>query len=79
MSIESMVDKLTTLIGALASGVAAIASYMNLRKIREVHVQINSRMDQLLKATGLLRKAEGKAEGRAEIKEEQKIDPPPPI
>lgn len=79
MSIESMVDKLTTLIGALASGVAAIASYMNLRKIREVHVQINSRMDQLLKATGLLGKAEGKAEGRAEIKEEQKIDPPPPI
>jgi hypothetical protein len=39
-------------------------SYRNSLKIQEVHLSINSRMDQLLKATGMASHAAGLAEGQ---------------
>ena len=66
MSIESVVDKLSSLIGAIGALIAAVISWKNLKKIAEVHVQINSRMDQLLRTTGLLGEAEGQARERKE-------------
>jgi hypothetical protein len=50
---------LVTAIGAIAVGI------MNAQRIADVHVSINSRMDQLLKSHGLEMKAEGVAEERA--------------
>ena len=49
--------------------IAAIGSIHNARKIKEVHISINSRMDQLLTATGQVSEAKGLAEGRAETRE----------
>ena len=72
MTIETLIDKALSVVGSLAAAGAVVVSWMNLKKIREVHVQINSRMDQLLKATGLLGEAEGRARGRAEIHNEEK-------
>jgi hypothetical protein len=49
---------LITAVGALVIGV------INARSIREVHISINSRMDQLLISHGLEMKAEGAAQER---------------
>lgn len=48
-----------TLVG-LAALITAIKS---VNEIRNLHIQINSRMDQLLRVTGAESKAQGKAEG----------------
>jgi|KBSMisStandDraft_5_1062788.scaffolds.fasta_scaffold00163_4 hypothetical protein len=45
--------------------VAAVASIINARSIKQVHVSINSRMDQLLKLQAEASKAEGAADERA--------------
>jgi hypothetical protein len=50
---------LVTAVGALIIGV------MNSWRISDVHISINSRMDQLLKAHGAEMKAEGANEERA--------------
>jgi hypothetical protein len=71
MSVETVLDKIASITGAIGAIGAVIVSYLNFRKIGEVHIQINSRMDQLLKTTGLLGKAEGKVEGKAEEKQAQ--------
>lgn len=55
---------LAEIITALAALGALIQSWRNAGKISDVHVSINSRMDQLLKATGIASKAEGVAQGR---------------
>lgn len=52
----------------LAAMVAWRSSVKNSGKIQEVHLSINSRMDELLKAAKGEAKAEGKEEGRAEKK-----------
>jgi hypothetical protein len=43
-----------------------ILGIINARKIREVHVSVNSRMDQLLSLRGEASKAAGFEEGRLE-------------
>jgi hypothetical protein len=60
-------------------GVTLIISILGLlksnrtsKKIGEVHLQINSRMDELLKLNRESSKAEGNLEGRAQMKEEIK-------
>jgi hypothetical protein len=53
------------LITAIAAVGAVSMSYRNSRKIEQVHISINSRMDQLLKTSGDAMKAEGVAEERA--------------
>ena len=54
-----------TTITAIASAVAAIMSIHNKGSIEQIHVSINSRMDQLLKTMAASSKAEGVAEGLA--------------
>lgn len=48
----------------LAALASLIASIRNARKIEQVHISINSRMDQLLAATGLAQHAAGVEQGR---------------
>ena len=51
----------------LAIQIATLAAILlNLRRVRELHVTMNSRLDRLLASEGELRRAEGRAEGRAE-------------
>ncbi len=55
-------------ISALAALGAVAMSFWNSRKIREVHISINSRMDQLLQARGDASEAKGLEQGRSEIR-----------
>lgn len=60
------VQQIASLVSAVAAIGAVCMSWRNSRKIQSVHIDINSRMDQLLKATGSAAHANGLAEGRAE-------------
>lgn len=64
ISVETIIDKLATIVGALSAFGALIVSYVSLSRVRELHIIINSRMSELLKATGLASKAEGREEER---------------
>lgn len=57
-------------VGALALE-AAIFGWLNRKSIREVHLQMNSRLDQLLRASGAVERAEGVREGRAQVEKEE--------
>jgi len=57
-----------SVIVALASVTAAVVSLYNLRSIQQVHVSINSRMDALLKASGVAEFSKGLEQGRTETK-----------
>jgi hypothetical protein len=59
------IDNVLRIMTAVAACGAVIMSIINSFKIREVHVSINSRMDQLLEQKGLASRAEGAAEERA--------------
>ena len=50
--------------------IAALASIHNARKIKEVHISINSRMDQLLKAQTQVSRSEGIEQGRKDERNE---------
>lgn len=49
---------------AIAALTAAVISLINKGKIHQVHVSINSRMDQLLQERGIAARAEGVIEGQ---------------
>ena len=68
-------DAASTL-SAVAALAAVAVAFLNLKHIHSVHVSINSRMDQLLRATGITAKAEGRAEERADRHARQKIKEP---
>ena len=53
-------------VSALCSLGALIISGINARKISNVHVSINSRMDQLLVERGIAERASGHKEGHKE-------------
>jgi hypothetical protein len=55
-----------SLVASLASVGAVISSFLNRKKIQEVHVGINSRMDELLRQKGIASRAQGRQEGLAE-------------
>jgi ACT domain-containing protein len=61
-----IISDVIRLLTAIAAVGAAVMSIINSRRIKEVHVSINSRMDQLLRATGAASKAEGIEQERAE-------------
>jgi hypothetical protein len=52
------------MITAIAAISAVAMSYRNSRKIEQVHISINSRMDQLLSATSDAARADGAKEER---------------
>jgi len=62
--LETVLDKLSSVVSAIAAVGAVIVSYLNFKKIQDVHVLINSRMTELLKVTGIASKAEGREEER---------------
>lgn len=47
-----------------------LAWYSNKKAIEQVHVTVNSRMDELLKASKAESRSEGKEEGKIEEREE---------
>jgi hypothetical protein len=55
------------LMTALAAVLAVALSYINGRKIQDVHLSINSRMDQLLAATQSAAEAKGAQNERDKI------------
>jgi hypothetical protein len=55
---------------AIAAIGALLMSYLNSRKIQAVHIDINSRMDQLLTATDQASRAAGVEQGRKEQRQE---------
>lgn len=70
-----MTIDLTAITVAAIATVPSIISWLSLRaskrnaeSIQAVHISINSRMDQLLKASKAESKAEGVIEGKAEAK-----------
>ena len=60
-----------SIVVALTSTIAAIVSLRNMKSIEQVHISINSRMDALLKASGVAEFSKGLEQGRTETK------PPP--
>jgi CHASE3 domain sensor protein len=72
---EFFLDKVLAIIGGISAFGTLILSYFNLQKLKDVHIQINSRMDQLLEKAGLLGKAEGREEERT--KEKPPVDNSP--
>ena len=67
-AITSMISALAAVGAVVMSVLAYIASRKNGKKIEEVHVSINSRMDQLLQARGDASEAKGLEQGRNEGK-----------
>jgi hypothetical protein len=65
---ELLLDKFLAIIAAVSAFCTLIVSYVNRQRLTDLHVQINSRMDQLLEKAGLLGKAAGKAEAKLEAK-----------
>lgn len=57
--------ELTAIIGAGGALAAAGASLVSLFRIHNIHISINSRMDQLLAATSKAQYSAGAAEGEA--------------
>lgn len=61
-----LLSGIASLISAIAAIGAVLMSLRNGRKIQEVHISINSRMDQLLQARGEASMAAGVVQGRSE-------------
>lgn len=59
---------IASLISALTALGAMIMSARNAKKIQEVHVSINSRMDQMLRMQGDASEAKGLQQGRDEVR-----------
>ncbi len=53
-------------VAVLPSLTAGIVGWLVQRKVNEVHLSVNSRLDLLLQTASALARAEGLAEGRAE-------------
>jgi hypothetical protein len=58
---------IASMVSALAALGAVVMSYRNSKKIQEVHIDINSRMTELLRVSGQTAHAEGVVQGRGEI------------
>lgn len=65
-------DTFALVISALASVGALVLSFMNRNSIMQVHLLINSRLDQLLKSTADLAHASGVKEEQDRPKDKKK-------
>jgi len=70
MSFGLTLSDITSLISAVAALGAVVVSAINSRKINAVHVDINSRMSQLLEVSGNAAHAEGVMQGRKDQRAE---------
>ena len=55
---------------ALAAVGAVLVSFFNSRKIQQIHILFNSRMDQLLTLTATSARANGVVQGRKDLQDE---------
>ena len=62
---------LPAIVAAFLSFVGVILTRQNRAQIDTVHLQINSRMDQLISVTAAAAKSEGQIEGREQAKSEK--------
>lgn len=58
------IELVISAIAAVGSVSAVLVSFINGRRIQEVHLSLNSRLDQLVLSTGLAKHAEGVQEER---------------
>jgi hypothetical protein len=66
-------------VAAIGASVAAVLSWINRKKIQEVHLTMNSRLDRLLRVTEQRAHEEGRREGvEAEQQRMRPADPSPP-
>ena len=70
---EHFIDELIRLISAVAATGAVIMGFVNRRKINEIHISINSRMDELIHQTGLASEAKGAAQQRQDTAHEKAL------
>jgi len=57
-------DDIQRIVTLILTTTILVMTYLNSKNIREVHLSINSRMDELLKATRISSHAEGVTEGK---------------
>lgn len=67
-----LISIVTSLAGVLVAGISAYFAYRAKIVSAETHKAVNSRMDEFKRDAEKLFHAQGKAEGRAEIKAERK-------
>lgn len=68
---KAMLRQITDFVAAFAALGAAVIGFLNMRKIQDVHVSINSRMDQLLKERSVSAHAEGIEQGRSDAQKDK--------
>ncbi len=68
-----MLEHIAAIISALAASGAVYMSWRNSQKIQSVHIDINSRMDQLLQLTSTASHAEGRKEAENEARLDRKV------
>ena len=65
-------QQIAELVTALAALGAVGVSIWNSKRIKEVHLLINSRMDELLRVSGIASRAEGVQQGREDAMKENR-------
>jgi hypothetical protein len=65
-----MIQEASEVITALAAIGAVLVSYLNNRKLQSVHVDLNSRLSELLAASAHAARADGIAQGRKDANNE---------
>ena len=61
---ERLINLITSIVTLLGVTISIVVSLMNRKKIEDVHISIDGRMDQLLQSHGKEMKAEGVAQER---------------
>ena len=64
--IVAIAPTLVSFAGVLAAMASLLASLRNRKKLEGIHIELNSRLTQLLELNGAKERAEGKAEGLVE-------------
>ncbi len=65
------IDQAIKILTAVGVIIGVVSSFLNRQKIYELHITLNSRLDELLKSSI----AQARSEGMAEAREMDKIDP----
>ena len=63
------VSALAAVVAAGAAVIGAVRSFFNARAIQEVHLSVNSRLDQLLNATSAKAHSDGVVEGARQVRD----------
>lgn len=64
-NLSDIFTAVATIVTAVASLIAAVLGYLNRKNIKSIHIDINSRLTQLLASSSEAANAKGQIEGRA--------------